>query len=299
MRRALPLLLAIAAFLAVTLIWIGGSRTASHAFDRGSASNTSPTGLSLAYAYLSRQPGQRASLLTMPLGSRALPSNAVVIRVQSGDSDRKSDRKDEDTDGEDSPGPAVRHPESLLTSAEEEFVRDGGRLVLASSDPGASFDVRNDAGKAAAKVFPIWSGLDTLALPEPRGWAPRSLPSGMHTLFAANGEAIVARQEIGAGDVIAVSVPEMFENGNIAAGHHLELLLDIAAEPAAVQPASRRRYAEPRRYDARYTRSSCRANFSSSARRSATSAIFRRARSRRSNPRTSSSARTRGTRGSS
>ena len=232
MRRALPLLLAIAAFLAVTLIWIGSSRTASHAFDRGSASNTSPTGLSLAYAYLSRQPGQRASLLSTPLTtastSYALPGNAVVIRVQSGDSDRKSYRKDEGTDDEDSPGAAVRLPESLLTPAEEELVRGGGRLVLASSYPGASFDVRNDAGKAAAKVFPMWTGPDALALPEPRGWAPRSLPSGMHTLFAANGEAIVARQEIGAGDVIAVSVPEMFENGNIAAGHHLELLLDLA-----------------------------------------------------------------------
>ena len=249
MRRALPLLLAIAAFLAVTLIWIGSSRTTSHAFARGSASNTSPTGLSLAYAYLSRLPGQRASLLTTPLTtaltSHALPGNAVVIRVQSGDSDRKPDRKDEGTDDEDSPGAAVRLPESPLTPAEEDFVRGGGRLVLASSDPGGSFDVRNDAGKAAAKVFPMWSGLGTLALPEPRGWAPRSLPSGMHTLFAANGEAIVARQEIGAGDVIAVSVPEMFENGNIAAGHHLELLLDIAAEPAAVQPASRRRYPSP------------------------------------------------------
>jgi hypothetical protein len=232
MRRALPLLLAIAAFLAVTLIWIGGSRTASHAFDRGSASNTSPTGVSLAYAYLNRQPGRRASLLTTPFTtaqtSHALPGNAVVIRVLIGDSDRKSNRKDEETDDEESAGATVRTPDSLLTPEEEDFVRGGGRLVLASSDPGASFDVRNDAGRAAAKVFPIWRGLDTLALPEPRGWAPRSLPRGMHTLFTANGEAIVARQEIGAGDVIAVSVPELLENQNIAAGHHLELLLDLA-----------------------------------------------------------------------
>jgi hypothetical protein len=238
-RRALPLLLAIGAFVLATLLWISGSRTGSHVFDRDSASNTSPNGLSLAYAYLGRRQGQTVKMLTTPLRSGVVPSNAVVIRVEEHDLDKKQVVERDDDDDE----PATKVPQSFLTSAEDEFVRGGGRLVLASNDPRGSLAVRNDAGKVAAKVFPIWPGLDTLALPEPRGLAPRSLPSGMHTLFAANGEAVVARQEIGAGDVIVVSVPEMFENENIASGHHLQLLLAIAAEPAAVQPAGRQRYA--------------------------------------------------------
>ncbi len=221
MRRALPLLLAVAAFLAASLLWIGSSRTSGHVFDRDSAANTSPSGLSLAYAYLGRQRGQRVSMLTTPLGSRALPANAVVLRVQEGTSDQK--RPEIEDDDRSAP---VR--ESLLSSSEDEFVRGGGRLVLASGEPGGSINVRNDAGKTAARVFPLWTGLDTLSLPEPRGWSPRSLPLGMHTLFAANGEAVVTRQEIGAGDVIAVSVPELFENRNIATGHHLTFLADIA-----------------------------------------------------------------------
>jgi hypothetical protein len=222
-RRALPLLLAIAAFIIATLIWIGSTRAGSHAFDRASASNTSPNGLSLAYAYLGRQAGQ-TRMLTIPLRSGVVPGNAVVIRVEERDSDKKQvvERDDDDE-------PVTNVPQSFLTSAEDDFVRGGGRLVVASSVPRGSLAVRNDAGKIAAKVFPIWPGLDTLALPEPRGLAPRSLPGGMHTLFAANGEAIVARQEIGAGDVIVVSVPEMFENQNIAAGHHLALLAALAA----------------------------------------------------------------------
>jgi hypothetical protein len=223
-RRALPLLLAIAAFLVAALLWIGSSRTGGHAFDRESASNTSPTGLSLAYAYLGRQRGQRVSMLTTPLGSRAMPANAVVLRVQEGEPDHKRPETEDDDPSE---GSAPLR-ESLLTSSEEEFVRGGGRLVLASGEPGGSINVRNDAGKTAARVFPLWPGLDTLSLPEPRGWSPRSLPLGMHTLFAGNGEAVVARQEIGAGDVIAVSVPELFENGNIATGNHLAFLADIA-----------------------------------------------------------------------
>ena len=90
--------------------------------------------------------------------------------------------------------------------------------------------MRDDAGKAASKVFPVWPGIDTLSLPESLGLAPRSLPREMHTIFAGNGEAVVARQTIGAGDVIVISVPEMFENKHLAAYHHLALLTALADE---------------------------------------------------------------------
>src|SRR4051794_4409334 len=261
-RRALPLLLAVAAFFAVALIWIGSSRVASHAFDEGSTLNTSPSGTSLAYAYL----GHRGMVnkLTTPLRNGAIPRNAIVFRI---DADPEEPANEDDERG-DKKTKAVRF---FLTPADEEFARGGGRIVLASHYFGGSIEMRDDAGKVASKVFPVWPGLDTLTLPEHLGLAPRSLPRAMHTIFAGNGEAVVARQPIGAGDVIVVSVPEMFENGNLASGNHLALLSALAddgaterrplagwtaggspavqptnaAGPAAVRPASRRRY-DPR-----------------------------------------------------
>jgi hypothetical protein len=227
MRRALPLLLAIAAFIVAALIWIGSSRVASHAFDDGSALNTSPTGLSLAYAYLGRQQGRSVMMLTTPLRADALAHNAVVIRVQSGDADVTSEK---DNDEDNAAKVPLRTPKPLLSPAEDDFVRGGGRLILADSNPGGPLEVRNNAGRIASKVFPIWPGLDSVALPVDRGIAPRSLPRGMHTLFAANGETVVAQQTIGAGEVIVVSVPEVFANQNVASGHHIALLGALAGE---------------------------------------------------------------------
>ena len=232
MRRALPLLLAVAAFFIAGAIWINSSRVASQAFAPGSALNTSPEGASLAYGYLGRH--GMVKMLTTPFRGAAVPKNAVVFRIDTDD-----DVSAEDDDPSDKKTP-LKTPPPLITPAEEEFVRGGGRLAIAGS--GVSIPTRSDAGKTAAKVFPIWPGVDTLSLPESLGFAPHSLPRGMHTIFAANGEAVVAQQTIGAGDVIVISVPEMFENKSLAADHHLALLSALAAEPAAVQPASRRRY---------------------------------------------------------
>jgi hypothetical protein len=164
-------------------------------------------------------------MLTTPLRAGALPRNAVLIRVERARlDDSKSDTSSDDDDDEPSAKLAPRAAKPLLSPAEDELVRGGGRLIIASDHPGGSLEVRGDADRTATKVFPIWPGLDSLALPETRGFAARSLPRGMHTLFAANGLAVIARQTIGAGDVIVVSVPELFENQNIGADHHLALL---------------------------------------------------------------------------
>jgi hypothetical protein len=218
MRRALPLLLAIAAFIIAALLWIGSSRVASHAFAEGSALNTSPAGTSLAYAYLGRR--GTARMLTTPMRGGVIPRDSVVFRVDTygaaGDQeDERGDRK-------------TKAVPFFLAANDEEFVRGGGRLILAGHYFGGSIEMRDDAGKTAAKVFPIWPGIETLALPESLGLAPRSLPRAMHTIFAGNGEAVVARQIIGAGDVIVISVPEMFENKSLAADQHLALLTALA-----------------------------------------------------------------------
>jgi hypothetical protein len=222
MRRALPLLLAVAAFFIAGAIWIGSNRVAGFAFAPGSVSNTSPSGTSLAYAYLGRH--GMVNMLTTPLRNGAVPGNAIVFRIDYSDAD---DFDDEDDERGNTKTKAVPF---FLAPADEEFVRGGGRLVLANSYFAESLKVRNDAGKAAAKVFPIWPGVETISLPESTSLAPRSLPRGMHTIFAANGEAVVARQPIRAGEVIVVTVPEMFENKSLVADHHLALLTALASE---------------------------------------------------------------------
>jgi hypothetical protein len=219
-RRALPLLLAIAAFFIAGAIWIGSNRVAGHAFPARSSLNVSPRGSSLAYAYLGHR--RTVNILTTPLRDGIVPADAIVFRI---DSFNAEDFRGEDDEPDD---PKPKTAPFFLARAEEEFVRGGGRLVLINGYLGGGLEMREDAGKIAAKVFPIWPGIETLALPEPHGVAPRSLPRGMHTIFAGNGEAVVARQPIGAGDVIVVSVPEMFENKSLAADHHLALLTALA-----------------------------------------------------------------------
>jgi hypothetical protein len=219
MRRALPLLLAIAAFFIAGLIWIGSKRVAVYAFAPGSALNTSPGGSSLAYSYLAHR--GTVKMLTTPLRNGTLANDAILFRIDSYDS---LDFDDDEERG----NKKTKAVPFFLAAADEAFVRGGGRLVLASSYFQGSIEMRDDAGKVASKVFPIWPGIETLALPESLGLAPRSLPRGMHTIFAGNGEAVVARMPIGAGDVIVISVPEMFENKSLAADHHLALLAALA-----------------------------------------------------------------------
>jgi hypothetical protein len=219
-RRALPLLLAIAAFFIAALIWIGSNRVSSHAFPFRSALNTSPNGCSLAYAYLGRR--GMVKMLTTPLRDGVVPAHAIVFRIDSFDAEDFRGEDDEPDDLKPKTAPY------FLAPPEEEFVRGGGRLVLANGYLGGGLAMREDAGKIAAKVFPIWAGIEPISLPEPHGVAPRSLPRAMHTIFAGNGEAVVARETIGKGDVIVIAVPEIFENKNLAADQHLALLSALA-----------------------------------------------------------------------
>src|SRR5437016_13246174 len=95
MRRALPLLLAVAAFFIAGALWIGSRSAANFAFREGSALNTSAAGTSLAFAYLRR--GGMVKMFTTPLRNGALPGNAVVFRIDT------SDAGDFD-EGDDEPG---------------------------------------------------------------------------------------------------------------------------------------------------------------------------------------------------
>ena len=237
MRRWLPLLLAVAAFFVAALIWLGNGRTSASAFDTASSANTSPDGTSLAAAYL-RADGRKVKMLTTPLRAAVAEPNAVAFRIvvvseKDGRLESNDDEADDDDEqpakkGDKSHKPRLVTPPPLVTPFEEEWIRGGGRLVLATNLPRGGIVFRNDAPRKATKVFPIWPALDELTTPSGRGMLATSLPPHMHTLFGANDYAIIARQVIGRGDLIVVAAPEMFLNSNLGLDHHLAMLEALA-----------------------------------------------------------------------
>jgi hypothetical protein len=221
-RRLAPLLLAIAAFVAVTVVWIVTDRRASErVYDEFSAANTSDSGLSQAAVYLAQR--GKSEMLTRALGRVAIEKNAVVFRVAQ---ELPVFFDPEDLEDEQF-GPPRPKERALLNEHEDAFVRGGGRMIIATHL--GALPVRTPEMTTAEKVFPIWPGVDTLDVPEESS-AFLSIPPRMHTVFAAGALAVVARERIGDGDLILISWPEIFQNGNLAEGDHLTFLVALAGK---------------------------------------------------------------------
>ncbi|HKR98530.1 MAG TPA: hypothetical protein VJU79_03345, partial [Candidatus Dormibacteraeota bacterium] len=82
--------------------------------------------------------------------------------------------------------------------------------------------------------FPLWPGIDSLTLSEKRAYDPASLGAHMHAVYTAGAQVVMARESIGAGDVILLAVPEMLTNGHLRSGNHLALLLALAGNKRPV-----------------------------------------------------------------
>ena len=222
MKRALPLVLAIAAFVATGVVWIVSDRRASErVYDEFSSANTSDAGLSQAHAYLARR-GKTATL-TRPLGREPIEADAVVFRINSNlpiffDPEDLSDKEF---------GPPRPKEKPLLNDAEDAFVRRGGRIVIAAHS--GALPSATPTTKIAAKVFPMWPGIDKLEVPELSS-AFTTLRPRMHAVFAAEERAIVARERIGDGDLYVIAWPEFLQNKNLAKAHHLPLLVALAGK---------------------------------------------------------------------
>jgi hypothetical protein len=217
MRRAIPLLIAIAAFVGFGLLWIiTDERASQRVFDKYSSANTGEDGLSLASGYLARR--TNVAMLTTRLGREPLPRNAVIFRVTQ-ELPVFFDPESLDKSEIGPPRPK-RHP--LLSDAEDAFVRGGGRFVIAAEE-GALDTVSIGAGDAI-KVFPIWPRMKTIAIPGARAFA--SLPPRTQPILVRDKRVILARQRIGDGDLLILSVPELLQNKHLTKS--LELLVALA-----------------------------------------------------------------------
>lgn len=208
MSARLVLLAGALAYLVAALVFVSaGTRRDRSAFAAGSAFNDSGHGLSLAYRYL----GSRARPLTRPLDRDATEPGAVVLRAR-----------------------ACGARLTLLTPAEQVWVMEGGRLVLAFGEPCRFLAAAGaDSASPAAKVFPVWPGVTRF---EPGKARPlgAGLPPGTRTLLARGREALASVWRHGRGEVVFLSGPQMLENDGLARAHHLRLLEALVAGRSAV-----------------------------------------------------------------
>ena len=245
------------AYLAAALIWLGRDPALRRtAYDSGSSLGTGDDGASLARGYLAQR-GGRASALLRPLAGEGLPRDAVVFRLdpqhraaiepreEAGGEPGISDSGISDSGISDAgisdagisfgtlgrrgarsqvadrahAGPAAS---TVLTSDEDDFVRAGGRLVLAI--PGELIP----DGAAARKTAPALAGVSRLSPA-----APRALPAAAlvdATPVFEHGEApSVAVRSLGKGDVWFFSEPDLFLNARLGEADHLMALIALAA----------------------------------------------------------------------
>lgn len=234
MKRALPLIAVGVAYVAATLIWIGSDRRiAQKTFPAFSSANTSDEGLSLAMKYLQRSGKRNVNMLTTPPDG-TLPAGSVIFRAlepQEGFSldEFLRSREEEETKKKKKAGPH-RHIEPLFSDDEEAYVRHGGRFVIAIA---GRYDVnlttRNvKPAKPAVKVFPIWSGIDRINLPQCRTLQAPEVLRRAHALYVIDEQPAIARMTLGSGDVILIAGPELFDNAHVA--QHLDLLTALAGD---------------------------------------------------------------------
>ncbi|HYO77268.1 MAG TPA: hypothetical protein VE010_12450 [Thermoanaerobaculia bacterium] len=220
MKRAWPLALALVAFALFAVLWIvSDRRAAQRVYDDYSTANTSPSGLSLGYAYLGKQ--RKVGILTRPFGREPLERNATVFRL----ADRLPIQFDPELVDDEQVGPPKPRFQPLLNDEAEAFGRAGGRVVIAVTQgvlPSGSVDE-----DVAQKVFPIWPAVQSIALQFNTG-AYTSLPPRMHALFTAGDKIIAARERIGSGELYLLSTPEALRNS--ALSKNLALLEGLAGD---------------------------------------------------------------------
>jgi hypothetical protein len=211
------------------LAWLAlDPRIPRKAFEDYSLYSSSPRGLSLASRYLAAT-GRRVEPLTRPADRTSLPADAVLFRIRPEISQFLWPVKEEKSvvfkprDAWEFPVP----PTYPFSPEEEDWVRGGGRLVLAIDRPYSSIGIESVDLATPRKVFPLWPGVARLEPPATRSIEGAAGLEGV-TVFEAGGRAALVHQRRNKGDIIVCSLPEMFQNAHLGRADHLALLDRLA-----------------------------------------------------------------------
>lgn len=233
----LALLAAVLYFVGVA-VWVRyDRRSAREAFDPGSTFNTGDEGTSQALGYLRERGAGPVSTLHGRIDSDT-PRQAVVLRLQPtlGPLLIEDEEEDEETETEEKKEKEKEkkeekedpeRPTRLLTDAEEDWVRGGGRLVLGLGEASYGPASAEEGRPPVRKVFPLWPGVKTLLPETPRRLAVEA-PAGGHAIFLAGDAPMVLRQVLGDGEVILLANPEILHNAHLGTADHLALLEALA-----------------------------------------------------------------------
>ncbi len=205
--KGLVVWLGAAAYFVGALLWLAKTRPlVEPIFEAGSVYNIAPPGLSLAYRYL----GGRAAVLARPVEAGELSANGVVFRIR--------------------PRllPPLRSAGSPLTPGEEEWIRGGGRLVVALATAYGDLAVQAAArGGAVLKVYPDWPSVQRVQPDPVRGLTGQGA-AGAYALFASGELPVASRRSLGRGELVLLACPEVFENRLLGEADHLALLETLA-----------------------------------------------------------------------
>lgn len=216
------------AFVAASIAWLSRDPRVPHeAFQDYSVYNSSAKGLSLAFRYLEAR-GCPVKPLARSVDRADLPADAVLFRVRpetafnfTGLDQKSLHLKDLSLVRAPEPG---RYP---FTPEEDEWVRGGGRLVLAIDRAYGGIEERPVAIGTTRKVFPRFPGVDRLD-PSPSrglaGWASRECVA----VFSGDEAPVLAVARKGKGEIVVCAVPEIFQNGRLGMADHLGLLDQLA-----------------------------------------------------------------------
>jgi hypothetical protein len=219
-RRALTVVAAVLAYFVGSLLWLRDQKGRVDApVHAGSSLDASSRGLSLAFAYLARQPAG-AERLRRAIGAGGVAADGTVFRFRPWLGLGRSTGRPKDSG-------RIWTGTPLLDEAEEGWVTGGGRLVLALDEAGAATAVERARGGEVRKVYPRWPGVDRL---QPSVWRALAGPALVesHALFVAGPAPLVARLARGRGELILLAVPEILENDQLGQADHLALLAALA-----------------------------------------------------------------------
>ncbi|HVR87218.1 MAG TPA: hypothetical protein VMU54_23030 [Planctomycetota bacterium] len=219
---------AAAAFVAASLAWLSRDARVPHeAFRDYSVYNSAAKGLSLAFRYLESQ-GRTVKPLARSVDRADLPADAVLFRIRPESSftfegfDKKSlHLKELPSSGPREPG---LYP---FTPEEDEWVRGGGRLVLAIDRSYGGIEEKSVAAGTVRKVFPLFPGVDRLDPFPTRGLGGWTSREGI-SVFAGDEAPVLAVARKGKGEIFVCAVPEIFQNGRLGRADHLGLLGQLA-----------------------------------------------------------------------